>query len=418
MAKAESAMRCGLIGEHLGHSYSKIIHSRIADYSYELFELAPNDVEDFLKKGDLDCFNVTIPYKKTVMPYLDEISSEAERIGAVNTVVRLENGTLKGYNTDYYGFYATLDKLGVDVKGKKALVLGSGGASVTVQTVLADRGAGEVITVGRRLENNYENLYLHYDAALIVNATPVGMYPKNGEKPVSLKDFSRLEGVADLIYNPERTALLLEAERLGIPCINGLYMLCAQGIKACELFTGRMADGAVIDKTADYIREMTENIVLIGMAGCGKTTVGRILANMTDKKFVDADEEFTRCYGVTPAETIEVRGEDEFRNMETEILARLCRESGYVIACGGGVVTRECNRDIMAQNGKVVYIKRDLSKLDTTGRPLSQMHSVYKLFEQRKDAYERFADYSVENEKSPKDTAEAIVEAIKGEIVK
>ena len=415
MGKTEREMRSGLIGEHLGHSYSKMIHGHIAEYSYELVELPEEKVGDFVKNGGLDCFNVTIPYKKTVIPYLDTVSPEASRIGAVNTVVRRENGRLEGYNTDYFGFDATVSRLGVDIRGKKAVVLGSGGASVTVAAVLADRGAAEVITVGRRLDNNYENLYRHYDARLIVNATPVGMYPKNGEKPVSLADFTQLEGVIDLIYNPEKTALLLEAEKLGIPFINGLYMLSAQAVKAYELFTDTSADGSLAANVTDYIRGMTENIVLIGMAGCGKTTVGGRLAVLTGRKFADADEAFTVTYGITPAEAIETKGEDEFRNMETQVLSQLCRESGYVIACGGGVVTRERNRDIMAQNGIIVYVKRDISKLDTTGRPLSQRHSVQKLFEQRREAYERFADYSVENEKSPEETAEAIVEVIKGE---
>lgn len=415
MAKAEKDIRCGLIGEHLGHSYSKLIHEYIADYTYDLTELPPEGVEDFVRYGELDCFNVTIPYKKAVMPYLDKISPEALRIGSVNTVVRRADGSIEGYNTDYFGFDAMLTELGVDIKGKKAIVLGSGGASATALAVLADRGAREIVTVGRRLENNYENLYLHYDAEIIVNATPVGMYPNNLEKCVRLSDFPSLEGVADLIYNPERTALLLEAERLCVPCINGLYMLCAQAVKAYELFTDKKADGELIRHVADHIKEITENVVLIGMAGCGKTTVGRILADLTGKKFSDGDEEFSAVYGMTPAECIDKLGENEFRDMETQVLRSLCKESGRVIACGGGVVTRERNLDIMRQNGRVVYIKRSLDSLDTTGRPLSKKYSVQTLFEQRREAYERFADVTVENKKTPTDTAEDILKALKGE---
>ena len=227
--------------------------------------------------------------------------------------------------------------------------------------------------------------------------------------------FSRLEGVVDLIYNPEKTALLLEAEHLGIPNINGLYMLCAQGIKAYEIFTGQKTESELIAQTADYIRSITENIILVGMAGCGKTTVGQIVAEITGKQFEDADEAFAETYGKSPAQVIEAEGENEFRNMETEVLKALCKESGRVIATGGGAVTRERNRDIMVQNGRVVYIKRELSKLETKGRPLSGKYGVEALFEQRREAYESFADITVENEKTPTETAETIVRALKGE---
>ena len=402
-------MRCGLIGEHLGHSFSKIIHRQIADYSYDLVELERDRVGDFVKNGGYDAFNVTIPYKKTVMPYLDRISPEAERIGSVNTVVRRSDGSLDGYNTDYFGFDGMLSALGVDVSGKKAIVLGTGGASLTVQTVLSDRGVRELVVIGRDLENNYGNIDKHYDADIIVNATPVGMYPNNGRSLVELSEFKRCQGVLDLIYNPARTELLLEAEELNIPYINGLYMLVAQAVKAYELFTGDAAERDIIEKITDDIAFDTGNIVMIGMPGCGKSTVGKKIADIMQRPFVDADDEFTRIYGMTPAETITAFGEDIFREREHEVLVKLGRESGTVIACGGGAVTRDCNYRPLHQNGTIVYLRRDLDLLETGGRPLSQSRSVNALYESRKDVYERFADLTVDSTEVPQKTAELII---------
>ena len=405
-------MRCGLIGEHLGHSFSKIIHAEIADYSYELCELVPDELEAFVKEGGLDAFNVTIPYKKAVMPFLDRISDEALRIGAVNTVVRRADGSLDGYNTDYYGFCGMIDALGIVIKGKKAIVFGNGGASLTVQAVLADRDVGETVVITVKGENNYENLYKHYDADIIVNATPVGMYPKNGEKLAELSNFKNCRAVFDVIYNPSKTALLLDAEKLGIPHINGLYMLVAQAVKAYEYFTGQMADCEIIERIVEKIQRDTKNVILIGMPGCGKSTVGALIGKILGRDFLDADVKFTETYGVPPAETINTLGEDRFREMERDILSKLCRESGKIIACGGGVVTREFNYPLMHQNGVIVYVKRELSKLSTEGRPLSQAFSVEALYEKRKAAYERFADVTVECTEIPELTARCILDAL------
>ncbi len=390
-------LRCGLLGEHLGHSFSPEIHEALADYSYRLVELAPEAVGDFVRNGDLDAFNVTIPYKKTVMPFLDEISDEARRIGAVNTVVRRPDGSLAGYNTDYFGFDAMLTASGLDVQGKKALVLGSGGASLTVQAVLHDRGAASVITVGRERPDNYGNLDRHADAAVIVNATPVGMYPHNGESVIDLAQFPRCEGVLDLIYNPARTALLLQAEALGIPAMNGLYMLVAQAVKAFEYFTKDRAEENVTDRITEQIARRTRNIVLVGMPGCGKSTVGRYLAQRLGRPFRDADTEFAAMHRLTPADAIKRYGEPQFRAMEHETLCALGKESGIVLACGGGAVTRKENYAPLHQNGTIVYLRRDLSRLATDGRPLSQRTSVEALYAARKDAYERFADLTVDS---------------------
>ncbi|MBQ8849923.1 MAG: shikimate kinase [Clostridia bacterium] len=413
MKTGHEKMRCGLIGEHLGHSFSKIIHAKITDYSYDLVELPPEGVGDFVKNGGYDAFNVTIPYKKTVMPFLDRISPEAERIGAVNTVVRRPDGSIDGYNTDYFGFDGMLTSLGIDVKGKKAVVLGNGGASLTVQCVLADRGVRETVVVDLGLENNYDNIDKHFDAEIIVNATPVGMYPKNGQRLVNVADFKNCIGVLDVIYNPAKTALLLEAEKLGIPHINGLYMLVAQAVKAYEFFTGDIAEKGIIEKITADISYDTKNIIMIGMPGCGKSTVGKRIAGTEGRPFFDADDEFTKMYGVTPAETITSQGEDKFREMEHEVLEKLGKESGTVIACGGGVITREYNYAPLHQNGTIVYLRRELSRLETNGRPLSQSRPVEELYAARREGYERFADLTVDSTEVPDATAMIILEMLK-----
>ena len=404
-------MRCGLIGEHLGHSFSAVIHGKLADYAYGLYELAPEEVEAFVREGGLDAFNVTIPYKKAVMPYLDRISPEALRIGAVNTVVRRADGSLDGYNTDYYGFDLMLSSLGVSVKGKKVLVLGSGGASATARTVLTDRGAEPVIVVGRRLENNYENLYLHRDAAVVVNTTPVGMYPDCGASPISLAELPRCEAVLDVIYNPARTALLAQAESLGIPNVNGLYMLVAQAVRAYELFTGETAEPTAVSEILSEVEFETKNIILIGMPGCGKTTVGKKIAELLGREFSDADAEFTRMHGLSPAEAIEKYGEEGFRKLEHATICRLCCESGRVIATGGGAVTKEYNYAPIRQNGTVVYLRRDISRLATVGRPLSV--NLEELYLKRKDAYEGLADLTVDSTEVAERTARLIIDGVR-----
>ena len=414
-----SHLRCGLLGEKLGHSFSPQIHAHLADYSYDLIERAPNAVEDFVKEGGYDAFNVTIPYKKAVMPFLDEISDEARRIGAVNTVVRRPNGHLIGFNTDYFGFRYMLDISGICVRDAKVLVLGSGGASVTAQAVLRDAGARQVLVVSRTGELTYEDLPAHADTDVIVNATPVGMFPKNGESPTDLSLFPNCRGVLDMIYNPSKTALLMDAESRGIPHANGLSMLVAQAVKAFEYFTSDPADFQIVSTIASEIERQTKNIVLIGMPGCGKSTVGKAMAEMTCRPFFDADEEFTRIHGVTPASVIESRGEDVFRQMEHAVLTELGKKSGSVISCGGGAVTREVNYAPLHQNGVILYLRRDLSLLATGGRPLSQRTSPEVLYNARKAAYERFADHSVDSTEIIEKTAEAMLIAfeacIKGE---
>lgn len=385
-------IRAGLIGGKLGHSFSPRIHAALADYPYDLIELAEDEVGAFLQKGDLDALNVTIPYKKTVMPYLAEISPEATRIGAVNTILRRPDGSLVGHNTDYAGFSDTVRDLGVSLGGKKVVILGSGGASRTAVTVATDRGAREVIVVSRTGENNYENINRHADAEILVNATPVGMYPRNGVSPVSLENLPRLEAVIDMIYNPARTALLLEAERLGIPHCNGLLMLVSQARRAAELFLDvRIADGEVRSITQGIARD-TENVILIGMPGCGKTTLGKRIAAMTGRRFADCDEEIVRLAGKPIAQIFAEDGEEVFRALETEALANIAKESGLVIATGGGVVTRARNYPLMHQNGRILFLDVPPDALPTEGRPLSQKKTPAVLYGERLPLYREMAD--------------------------
>ena len=412
MRTGYTEMRCGLIGEHLGHSFSGPIHALLADYTYELRELRPEEVGEFVRHGGYDAFNVTIPYKKTVMPFLDRISPEAQRIGAVNTVVRRADGTIDGYNTDYFGFDGMLTASGIDVRDAKVLILGNGGASLTVCTVLQDRGARELLVFDLNGPNTYDTITYHADADVIVNATPVGMYPKNGNALVSLKDFPKCRGVLDVIYNPAKTALLLDAEARGIPHINGLYMLVAQAAKAFEFFTSDTAENGIIERITETIAARTRNIVLVGMPGCGKSTVGKQLATQLGRPFLDADVEFAAMHGMTPARAIEELGEDRFREMEHETLCALGKESGKVIACGGGAVTREKNYNPLHQNGVIVYLKRDLAKLATGGRPLSQRTSPEALYEARRAAYERFADVEIQSTEIVEKTVEQMIAAL------
>lgn len=419
MDEKNSTIRCGLIGEHLTHSFSPQIHRELADYPYGLYEIERGKVGEFMQSTDLTAFNVTIPYKKDVIPYLTEISDEARRIGAVNTVTRLQGGGFRGDNTDYYGFKAMVEASGIRVKDKKVLVLGTGGASVTVHTVLSDLGVREAVSVSRSGDCNYENVYsLHRDADVIVNTTPVGMFPGTGVSPISLEKFPTLTGVLDLIYNPARTALLLEAERLSIPAMNGLLMLVAQAKRACELFLGgvRIDDGQ-IPEIVKKIRLETENLVLIGMPGCGKSTAARLLSELTGREAIDTDDVFLSLSGgVSPADYIRRNGEKSFRALETEAVRSVGKLSGKIIATGGGVPTIGENYAPLCQNGVILWIRRDVSSLPTANRPLSEGRDLASLYEERRPAYERFADGFIESSISPLDTAKAILSEFEKQI--
>lgn len=399
---------CGLLGQVLHHSYSPRIHSELGDYPFMLFPLDPQNLGYFFRTMNFAGLNVTIPYKKTVISYCDELSETAERLGAVNTIIRRADGSLYGHNTDYFGFQYMLDKSGLKVFGKKVLVLGSGGASATVKAVLEEAGANVVI-ISRSGENNYNNLYLHEDAAVIVNTTPVGTYPETGVSPIPLSPFSDLEGVLDLTYNPARTELLMDAEERGLITMNGLWMLVAQAKESSELFTGTKISDSVIEEIYHKVRRETENIVLVGMPGCGKSRLSRILAYDLRRKVVDIDSVIEEKAGMTIQQIIKQQGEEAFRQMETAAIAEYGKKSYYVIATGGGCVTRPENYRLLHQNGNIIWIQRDISLLPTRGRPLSQKSKLQQMYAIREPMYKQFADSIIINDRSPDEVAKELI---------
>ena len=403
-------MKSGLLGRKLGHSYSPQIHAYLGDYSYELFEREPEDVENFVRNGDFHAINVTIPYKKTVMPYCS-MTDTAKYMGSVNTLVRQEDGSIVGHNTDYFGFTSMVRRSGLDPSGKKCLVLGSGGASVTAVAVLKEMGAN-VVVISRNGENHYGNLHLHSDAAIICNCTPVGMYPHNGVSPIDLDQFPQLEGVLDMIYNPSRTRLLLDAADRGLIHSNGLWMLVAQAKEASEWFVNKKLPDALIGEVYKKMRLQMENVILIGMPGCGKSTVGKMLADALGKQFVDADTELVKTFGKSIPDIFAQEGEAGFREKETAILKELGKQSGLVIATGGGCVTREENYPLLHQNGTIFWLQRALDILPTDGRPLSQTNNLSDMYAVRKPMYDAFADHIIDNNGAPKDAVARILSAL------
>ena len=405
-------MNCGLLGEKLGHSYSPAIHAMLADYDYRLYEKTPAELEDFLLRGEWDGLNVTIPYKKAVIPCCAELSETAKRCGSVNTLIRLPGGGIRGENTDAYGFAYLLRSLGFDPAGKKAVIFGSGGAAATVRAVLEARGAREIVTLSRRGQDNYDHLDRHSDAQLVVNATPVGMFPHNGEAAASLSSFENCEAVADLIYNPARSTLLMEAEARGLPCVNGLGMLVAQAKRSCELFLGAAIPDGEVARIEDELARGMGNIILIGMPGCGKSTIARLLAEKTGRELRESDTLIEREAGLPIPEIFRREGEEGFRSRETAALTALGKLSGKVIATGGGCVTREENYPPLHQNGVIVRLLRDPGKLPKEGRPISLRSDLGELYEQRRPYYERFADFAVSNDGTPEETVRAILEKL------
>lgn len=389
--------RFGVVGRSLVHSYSPLIHRQFGDYPYDLLATEPEDVEALLRSGKYRGFNITMPYKRLAMELCDEISSTSHRIGCVNTVIRDDEGRLHGYNTDYFGFRYLLTANHIDAAGRKCLILGGGASSLTARAVLEDLGASQIITISRRSENNYDNLYLHEDAEIIANTTPVGMYPNNLASLVDLDQFPNLRGVADIIYNPHRTKLILDADQRDIPCSGGTDMLVAQGWEASKLFGMTELEESDIADVVNEIKNETLNTILIGMPGAGKTMLGKKMAERKGHIFLDIDDMVVEHEGMSIPEIFEQKGEGYFRRIETQMLSEACKENGKVIATGGGIVTRPENRYIMRQNGIVIWIKRDLDKLDTTGRPLSQQFKVEKLYSERKEMYDKWSDYFIDN---------------------
>ena len=414
----------GLLGRKLGHSWSVPIHKALGCADYRLIELEPEQLGDFLRREDIGGLNVTIPYKRDVMQFCDVIDPAAETIGSVNTLVR-RGGKLYGYNTDIDGFLYMLRRARISLMGKKVVVLGSGGASLTAQAAAKREGAREVVVVSRTGPDNYENLpQRHGDAEALVNTTPVGMWPRLEEAPVDLRLLPAVTDVVDVIYNPGRTNLLLQAsgwnrnefyyDDLGLwderyfRCAGGLSMLAAQAKRAEELFFDRTIPDGDTEKIVAWLWQDRTNIVLVGMPGCGKTTVGRELARLSGKPFVDLDEEIVRRAGKSIPDIFREEGEAAFRELEAQVLADVCARSGQVIATGGGAVLRAENRAAMRRTGQVYFLCRNLEELPTDGRPLSQKGSLEEMYRVRKPLYSAAADTVIDNSVALEETAELI----------
>ena len=401
----------GLLGEKLSHSYSKTIHTSFGLYSYELIEVSKDKVDDFLKEKNFKGLNVTIPYKQTVIPYCDELSDAAKKIGSVNTIVKREDGSLYGDNTDYFGFLYMAKRAGISFENKKVIILGSGGTSKTASAAVSDNG-GKPIIISRSGENNYNNLYLHRDADVIINTTPVGMYPNNFSSAIELKDFPSCEGVIDVIYNPNKTRLILEAEKRGIKNTGGLIMLSAQAKKAAEIFTGKALSDELIEKVYKELKKSNLNITLVGMPGCGKSSLGKAVSKELSRKFIDIDAEIEEAAEKSIPEIFESWGEEGFRSIEAEILSKYTSQGGLVISTGGGAVLKEENRKNIRQNSFCVFVDRDLEKLSTKGRPLSKsLEALKEMQKERAPLYNECANIKIDNNGEFLDTAEKIVEA-------
>ena len=393
-------MKHGVIGERLGHSFSKEIHEKLGRYKYELKEIAADNLEEFIRLRDFEGINVTIPYKEAVIPLLDEVSELAAKVGAVNTVVN-RGGKLSGYNTDVDGMKMLIKKLGVEMRGKTVIIAGSGGTSKTALQVAKELGAGCIQRVSRSGKEgciNYEEAYAKYAKAdILINTTPAGMFPNVDEAVFDLDRFEKIEAVLDVVYNPLKSKLIMAAEDRGIPAEGGLYMLVVQALLAAGLFCGEEMNTEIIDGIYKEILNEKRNIVLIGMPGSGKTTIGRVLADKLGKDFVDTDEAIVNEVGVEISEIFSEQGEKHFRDLESEIIRRESPYVGKVIATGGGSVLRKENVDRLRMNGVIVFLDRPLEELlPYADRPLSDNAEKMKmLYEERMPIYESVADVSV-----------------------
>ena len=400
-------MKFGVLGKSLPHTYSPQIHKEFADYEYTILERTEDQVRAIFEGAEnLDGFNVTIPYKKLAASLCKELSPAAKEIGAVNTVVALPGGGFSGDNTDVFGFTFMLTNAGIDVAGKNCLILGTGGASAAVNYALKQMGAGSINFCSRTGQINYENVYkVAADTQIIINTTPVGMFPEIDNSPVDLSQFKNLEAAADIVYNPSRTKFLQQAQELGLKTAGGLSMLVAQAYKASEIFKKALRQAQepqmdepqqdLITSVINKLQNQMLNITLIGMPGSGKTTLGKKIAKEQNRKFIDLDDAFTKEYGISPAQYITQKGEDEFRRMETQIAKKILPQSGLVIATGGGIVTRKENWFYLRANSKVIYIERPLEfllKQDTSNRPLSQNNRIEELYKKRTPLYEQLCD--------------------------
>ena len=398
----------GLLGRKLGHSWSVPIHAALGNGAYRLLELEPDGLAPFLHRKDIGGLNVTIPYKRDVMPLCDGLHPTAKAIGSVNTIVRQPDGALVGYNTDIDGFLYMAHRTGISLNGKKVVILGTGGASLTAQAAARQARAREIAVISRSGPDDYDHLDRHADAEVLVNTTPVGMFPHTGAAPVDLTWFPRCQGVLDVIYNPRRTALVLQAEALGIPCSDGLPMLVAQAKRAEEHFFRRAIPDQENERILAQLRQETCNIVLIGMPGCGKTTVGQALAALSGREALDLDQQIVEKAGKPIPQIFAEQGEAAFRALEREVVAEAGKLTGKLLLTGGGVVTIPENYGPLRQNGRIYHLIRDLDALPTEGRPLSQSTDLRALWETRAPLYTRFRDVVIQNSGTVQETAQEI----------
>ncbi len=407
-------MKYGLIGEKLGHSFSKEIHEQIENYTYTLCELSPDELDSFMTKREFCAINVTIPYKEKVIPYLDYVSDRAKAIGAVNTIVNID-GKLYGYNTDCLGLSALMRKADIFPKGKKVLILGTGATSKTARSVADELGAKEIIIVGRSPKDGsitYDEMYKsHKDADIIINTTPCGMYPDCTQSPVDITEFTSLSGVVDVIYNPLRSPLVTKAKSLGINAVGGLYMLVSQAIYAIEKFVGREYDETLADSIYNSIKSSRENIVLVGMPSSGKSTIARELAALTGREMTDTDQLIVTTHNMPIPDIFKNFGEKVFRKWESEAVKEVSKKSGVIIATGGGAVLNPDNVAALRQNGKIYFIDRPLEALfPTSDRPLAQnKEAIINLYNERYPIYTSSADSIVINNKSTSELSDAII---------
>ncbi len=391
-------MKFGLIGETLKHSYSKIIHEKFGTYKYDLVELSPSELERFVKSNDYDAYNVTIPYKQAIIPYLDEIDESARAIGSVNTVCRIKGKTY-GYNTDFAGMLYMLAKANITITDKNVLILGSGGTCKTALAVCKFLSARSVTVVSRRGSVNYSNCGEIENVQAIINTTPVGMYPYVDVSLVKLDEFPDLEAVVDVIYNPLNTKLIVDAQKKGVKCCGGLSMLVAQAKYSMDLFTRKNNDDGLIENVCGFLSKRISNIVLIGMPGSGKSSIGKAIAKRTHKKYVDTDAEIVAAAKKSIPEIFEQNGEKYFREIERKVVSEIGKENGMVISTGGGAVLDNRNYYSLKSNGKIYFIDRDIDSLAVRNRPLSKSLDDLKVMkEKRLPLYEWFADVTIKND--------------------
>ena len=403
-------MKFGLLGRTLGHSFSPRIHSALGNTNYELFEREPSQLQEFFADPELQGINITIPYKVNALEACDVVDPRTERIGCVNTMVR-KDGKWHGYNTDYDGFVFTLQHAGIDVSGKECIILGDGASSATVHVALEDLGAKNIVHLSRKTAPFYGDAPNYYETAqIIINCTPIGMYPHNPANLIDITQFSKLEGVVDLIYNPRRTILLLQAEMMEIPHCDGLPFLVAQGVEAANHFQGESFGTKEIEQILRDMRREKENIILIGMPGVGKTTVGKALGEEMGRTCVDVDHELEKEIGDISTYITE-QGEAAFREKEAEMIAKFGTQTGLIISTGGGCVTVPKNFAHLRQNGRIYQLTQPVENLSTSGRVLSSggIERLRELEATRTPMYESFAQCIVEHNRNAPETVAAIL---------